>query len=66
MDKGYLIFNWMNIYWKNSGGGFVFLFAQLFCNNNKSKLIFNLSIYFSQDVAAYIKKEFDKKHNPTW
>ena len=19
-----------------------------------------------QDVAAYIKKEFDKKHNPTW
>jgi hypothetical protein len=21
---------------------------------------------FHQDVAAYIKKEFDKKHNPTW
>ena len=21
---------------------------------------------FSQDVAAYIKKEFDKKYNPTW
>lgn len=22
--------------------------------------------YLLQDVAAYIKKEFDKKHNPTW
>ena len=22
--------------------------------------------FFLQDVAAYIKKEFDKKHNPTW
>ena len=22
--------------------------------------------FFQQDVAAYIKKEFDKKYNPTW
>jgi hypothetical protein len=29
-----------------------------------SSLIF--SFHLLQDVAAYIKKEFDKKHNPTW
>ena len=38
-------------------------------------LITNLFLFFFllsthtknlQDVAAYIKKEFDKKHNPTW
>lgn len=28
-------------------------------------LIFILLFYF-QDIAAYIKKEFDKKYNPTW
>jgi hypothetical protein len=22
--------------------------------------------FFVQDIAAYIKKEFDKKYNPTW
>ena len=32
----------------------------------QSQIIFNLSSILSQDVAAYIKKEFDKKHNPTW
>lgn len=26
---------------------------------------FSLS-HFQQDIAAYIKKEFDKKYNPTW
>lgn len=32
-------------------------------------LLSHLMMLFSslpQDVAAYIKKEFDKKHNPTW
>lgn len=24
------------------------------------------TLCFSQDIAAYIKKEFDKKYNPTW
>lgn len=25
-----------------------------------------LPIWSAQDIAAFIKKEFDKKHNPTW
>lgn len=25
-----------------------------------------ITLVVLQDVAAYIKKEFDKKHNPTW
>lgn len=33
--------------------------------NNKSQ-IYLQSLFYTQDVAAYIKKEFDKKHNPTW
>jgi Dynein light chain type 1. len=24
------------------------------------------TLHFFQDIAAYIKKEFDKKYNPTW
>lgn len=27
-------------------------------------LIFDIEIF--QDIAAFIKKEFDKKYNPTW
>lgn len=27
---------------------------------------FKKCIVFLQDIAAYIKKEFDKKYNPTW
>ena len=26
----------------------------------------NESIWQQQDIAAFIKKEFDKKYNPTW
>lgn len=26
----------------------------------------HLWLQFFQDIAAYIKKEFDKKYNPTW
>ncbi|CAN0404393.1 unnamed protein product, partial [Hapterophycus canaliculatus] len=25
-----------------------------------------LPAWSTQDIAAFIKKEFDKKHNPTW
>ena len=25
-----------------------------------------LAYFYPQDIAAYIKKEFDKKYNPTW
>lgn len=36
-------------------------------NNNEILIIFSLalSLYF-QDIAAYIKKDFDKRYNPTW
>ena len=36
-----------------------------FCRYVFSKLLF-LWYLFTQDVAAYIKKEFDRKHGPTW
>ncbi len=29
-----------------------------------NKIIFRYNI--EKDIAAYIKKEFDKKYNPTW
>jgi dynein light chain LC8-type len=29
-------------------------------------LVANVLCRFFQDVAAYIKREFDKKYNPTW
>ena len=29
-------------------------------------LLMNSLIFYPQDIAAYIKKEFDKKYNPTW
>ena len=29
-------------------------------------LIFHYTHLAKQDVAAYIKKEFDRKHGPTW
>lgn len=37
----------------------------LFCPANNILFSLSLSLYF-QDIAAYIKKEFDKKYNPTW
>jgi hypothetical protein len=33
---------------------------------NASFLLTTRTLRCSQDVAAYIKKEFDKKYNPTW
>ena len=29
-------------------------------------VLFRMQFRVEQDVAAYIKKEFDKKYNPTW
>lgn len=44
----------------------VFLFVSFF--NVLSLIVFPFFriYYVIQDVAAYIKKEFDKKYNPTW
>jgi dynein light chain LC8-type len=37
------------------------------CTNYIRCLVFaNSPSSFAQDVAAYIKKEFDRKHGPTW
>ena len=35
---------------------------------NIEKVIYSIKYiqYLIQDIAAYIKKEFDKKYNPTW
>ena len=49
-------------------GGFEVL-AHLNCKHQSQtnlNFLFSITLYFLQDVAAYIKKEFDKKHNPTW
>jgi dynein light chain LC8-type len=36
------------------------------CDLRFVELIIVIASSFSQDIAAYIKKEFDKKYNPTW
>uniref|UniRef100_A0A182NSC6 Dynein light chain n=1 Tax=Anopheles dirus TaxID=7168 RepID=A0A182NSC6_9DIPT len=42
----------------NDGKGWILLFWP------SSSSIHHLHLY--ADIAAYIKKEFDKKYNPTW
>ena len=44
---------------------FVSFFSRIFIKIAIFRHNFSLFLYL-QDIAAYIKKEFDKKYNPTW
>jgi len=66
LDKWLFDINWMFKLVEESGDVVVLVQHKFLAKTNNKSQIYLQSLFYTQDVAAYIKKEFDKKHNPTW